>query len=277
MNSVEESGPAALLGLKPSVSPSIYPSKRTRLLIDNNIMDEALIGAVFKREALWNPSDELHKNGVVLKKLWEDVAEELNKDGKYAVQMKYIKGRWKNLRAYFFKEYRKVGGKQHSAHGAEEISTSTWRLFDELKFLKNTTGVPHRDSSLLADSDTRSTADEGTMSCEEEIESSPLTLQPQRKKIRIPGNSKTDEKLLEIERKKIEIFEKESERERNGDHHFFESLLPYMAQIPLIRKLRLRSRIQDLILNELESLQSDISQPLTHFQSLQNNISQPNP
>jgi hypothetical protein len=42
--------------------------------MDNN-MDEALIAAVFRREALWNPSDELHKNAVVLKKLWEDVAQ----------------------------------------------------------------------------------------------------------------------------------------------------------------------------------------------------------
>jgi hypothetical protein len=42
-------------------------------------------------------------------------------------------------------------------------------------------------------------------------------------------------------------------------------------------QVRLRSRIQDLILNELESLQSDIPQPLTHVQSLQNNISQPHP
>jgi hypothetical protein len=44
--------------------------------------DEALTAAVFKRETLWNPSEKLHKNGLVLKKLWEDVAEELNKIGK---------------------------------------------------------------------------------------------------------------------------------------------------------------------------------------------------
>ena len=30
--------------------------------------DEALIAAVFKTETLWNPSENLHKNALVLKK-----------------------------------------------------------------------------------------------------------------------------------------------------------------------------------------------------------------
>ena len=46
-------------------------------------MDEILIASVFKREPLWNPANELHKNAVVLKKLWEEVAVEVEKDGKY--------------------------------------------------------------------------------------------------------------------------------------------------------------------------------------------------
>jgi hypothetical protein len=40
----------------------------------------------------------------------------------------------------------------------------------------------------------------------------------------------------------------------NPSDELHRNAVPYMAQIPLIRKLRLRSRIQDLILNELESL-----------------------
>lgn len=45
-------------------------------------MDEILIASVFKREPLWKPSSKLHKNAVVLKKLWEEVAVEVGKDGK---------------------------------------------------------------------------------------------------------------------------------------------------------------------------------------------------
>ena len=44
--------------------------------------DEALIAAVFRRVTVWNTSDKIHKNALVLKKLWEEVAEELNKSGK---------------------------------------------------------------------------------------------------------------------------------------------------------------------------------------------------
>ncbi|XP_069680778.1 uncharacterized protein [Periplaneta americana] len=186
----------------------------------------------------------------------------------------------------FLKECRKVG-KPHSGDGAYEITTSTWRLFDQLKFLKNTTALLHRDSSLLADSDTCSTAHEATMSCKGKVQSSPLSLHshsamtalPQRKKTRSTrsSTSKRNEQLLEIEKRKIEILQKESEKECNDDYHFFESLLPYMAHIPLIRKLKLRCRIQDLILNELESLQSDIPQHLAHLQSWQNDILLPHP
>lgn len=46
-------------------------------------MEEILIASVFKREPLWNPAHELHKNVVILKKLWEEVAIEVEKDGKY--------------------------------------------------------------------------------------------------------------------------------------------------------------------------------------------------
>lgn len=46
-------------------------------------MDELLIASVFKREPLWNPGSELHKNAVILKKLWEEVVVEVEKDGKY--------------------------------------------------------------------------------------------------------------------------------------------------------------------------------------------------
>jgi hypothetical protein len=44
--------------------------------------DDALIAAVFKRKKVWDPSEKLHKNALVLKKLWEDVTEKLNKSGK---------------------------------------------------------------------------------------------------------------------------------------------------------------------------------------------------
>lgn len=67
----------------------MHPCKQTcwffvaRREVRKKTMEEILIASVFKREPLWNPAHELHKNVVILKKLWEEVAIEVEKDGKY--------------------------------------------------------------------------------------------------------------------------------------------------------------------------------------------------
>lgn len=43
---------------------------------------ENVIAEVYRRKPLWDPSEDVHKNVSVLKKLWEQVAEALGKDGK---------------------------------------------------------------------------------------------------------------------------------------------------------------------------------------------------
>lgn len=45
-------------------------------------MDDQLISAVFLREALWNPMHKQPKNANYLKKMWDEVVREMNKDGK---------------------------------------------------------------------------------------------------------------------------------------------------------------------------------------------------
>lgn len=67
--------------------------------------------------------------------------------------------------------------------------------------------------------------------------------------------------LLEIEKKRLEILEKECAREKSDDLLFFESLLPYMKDIPPARKLRIRSKIQELILTEIESVEPKQEMP----------------
>lgn len=51
-------------------------------LFEVNTMDELIIAVVFTKEAIWNPAHPLYKNVGVLKKLWLEVANEVNKDGK---------------------------------------------------------------------------------------------------------------------------------------------------------------------------------------------------
>ena len=45
---------------------------------------EELISAVFHRRPLWDPTDPLHENVGVLKKLWDDIYKKLNIAGTVA-------------------------------------------------------------------------------------------------------------------------------------------------------------------------------------------------
>lgn len=74
------------------------------------------------------------------------------------------------------------------------------------------------------------------------------------------NRTENNDQLLEIEQKKLEIFERESIKVKSDDLLFFESLLPYLEYIPLRRKLRLRSKIQELILVEIEAVENNIHQ-----------------
>lgn len=51
--------------------------------MENQTSIENLISEVYRRRPLWDPSDDLHKNVSVLKKLWDQVAEDQGKDGEF--------------------------------------------------------------------------------------------------------------------------------------------------------------------------------------------------
>lgn len=153
-----------------------------------------------------------------------------------------------------------------------------------LKSKKNQSESSARDSNLSTDNDdnysitTDTTLEElqnpgsvQTNSISETITSDTLESQSysqtsKRKKIRM-NRTENNDQLLVIEKKKLEILERESIKEKSDDLLFFESLLPYMENIPLRRKLRLRSKIQDLILAEIEAVENNIQQsvPVIHI------------
>lgn len=148
-----------------------------------------------------------------------------------------------------------------------------------LKSKKNQSESSARDSNLTTDNDdnysitTNTTLEElqNPSSASETITSDTLESQSysqrsQRKKIRM-NRTENNDQLLEIEKKKLEILQRESIKEKSDDLLFFESLLPYMENIPLRRKLRLRSKIQELILVEIEAIENNIQQsvPVLHI------------
>ncbi|XP_068623177.1 uncharacterized protein [Battus philenor] len=226
-------------------------------------MDNILIDAVYRREPIWNPDNDLHKNSNVLKKLWQEVADEVNKDAKSS------KTRWKNLRAYFVKECTKV--KSRSVEGGE--ATSSWQYFDQLQFLRSTLPGSNRLINYTPDGEYNGdeifiTNYDGTMaypetwspgqSSSETSYTTPSTRKRKLKALASTNESSTyNETLLELERKKLKILENDLARGSNDDLLFFESLLPYMREIPVDRKLQLRSKIQDLICSEFKEIQQN--------------------
>nr|XP_024220028.1 uncharacterized protein LOC112211929 [Halyomorpha halys] len=179
--------------------------------------------------------------------------------------MKTVKGRWKNLRTYFFRECKKI--EKHSWDESGAITTSYWHLFNRMQFLKTAIGVSQRDSSLpgqgIIDDPLSTTAEEDATY---DMPTTPMSAEssysfniPVRKRKHSIDLSAQFEELLEMERKKTEFLQKETDRPMNDDRLFFESLLPYLKNIPKIRKLGLRIKIQELILSELENLPSSSS------------------
>ncbi|XP_030029420.2 uncharacterized protein LOC115446778 [Manduca sexta] len=212
-------------------------------------MDNLLIEAVHRRDPLWNSSNEHHKNSNILKKLWEEVAEEVQGD------VKTLKTRWRNLRAYYIKECQKIEKSRGN-------SSSSWQYFDKLRFITNNMPI----SNIL-----KYNCEESYMSMSQnycnpvEFLESPSPVpsslsdsgtSPARKNKSVnKTNLNANDTIADLKRRKIEILEKEAIRRSNDDLLFFESLLPYLSEIPRIRKLQLRSKIHELIVNELVELE----------------------
>lgn len=67
----------------------------------------------------------------------------------------------------------------------------------------------------------------------------------------------TAAKVLEIETRKVELLEKEMNAEEDPNLLFFKSLLPFMKPFTPTQTLRVRGKVQDMILKEYEAMQQD--------------------
>lgn len=173
------------------------------------------------------------------------------------VSVKSLKTRWKNLRTYFIKECQKLEKSKNKYGGG----IRTWQYFDQLQFLKNSTSVLNKIAEDDDDDEYYNEYCDASLFLEQ---SSPahssvsdnLTLAQQMKRPH-EINDQNEDQLLELKRRKIELLEKDIIRRENSDLLFFESLLPYIKDIPPKKKLHLRLKIQELIMKELESLEND--------------------
>ncbi|XP_076045701.1 uncharacterized protein LOC143027942 [Oratosquilla oratoria] len=246
---------------------------------------EEIISAVFQRREVWDPVDPLHKNVGALRKCWDDISKKLN------ITEKAAKGKWKNLRDYYRQELRKQSSKRSGA-GADDVGTSTWPYFRQMSFLKDILNPDSRNSNLTHD-ETASVLDEEDVNVEyghetqfseashyeESVPPSPRPSSPpnipyttasgpstsrefnarqiiKRLPPRLEYINKKNDELIAIEKRKLELLENEQKDTEDEDLHFFKSITPYMKKLPGIKRLRVRTQMQNLLLQELEQLEN---------------------
>lgn len=76
---------------------------------------------------------------------------------------------------------------------------------------------------------------------------------PRKKKNK---RNSTLHKLVQLKSEELRYYKRSSKKFQNDDYHFVMSLLPYIKQLPIHRKLHVRTKIQQLVTDEYDELHS---------------------
>lgn len=141
--------------------------------------------------------------------------------------------KWKNLRDLFKKEIKKFG--------PVEAYTGRWRHFDMMKFISRSSGnVSKTNEGSDVETKAEINSDEEEYEFEVEDEQEP----ERNNEVEVYLDEAYEEDPIPDKRAKITTDE-------DYDVMFLKSLAPYFRQLDPIRKLVVRSRMQDMLLNEI--------------------------
>lgn len=186
------------------------------------------------------------------------------------------KAKWKNLRDTFRNELKKTQQQRSGDEGGSQ-NDSTWPWFKSMIFLKDIM-TPRKMLSNIKQTTTIENLVNPEDSMTDEIElvnnnTSPFncdlndsgpsmsgsgeinqSMPPSIKKT-AKKRSSTDTQLIEIEKQKLKLIEKQwSTAESHDDnYHFSMSILPMMRSLPQDAQLRVRIKMQEILLNEIEN------------------------
>lgn len=181
------------------------------------------------------------------------------------------------MRDYYRLELRKLE-KQKSGNKTDQATmTSTWPHFTVMSFLKDIlkSGTrcsdiseetypqkPEREITVYEADDSQVTVIKSEPSVQSTRPSSSASNDelsaPKKKRLR-PGTEsiiKKNEDIIDLEKKKPASMDKERVGEEDDDLLYLKSLLPHIKSLPRIRRLRLRSKFQELIIQEVEQMES---------------------
>lgn len=185
------------------------------------------------------------------------------------------KTKWKYLRDTFRAELRKT---QQQRSGDEGGSTfhSSWPWFESMSFLKDvmaprrmtsnlsqdTSSTPEDrddpDEIIAQDSNINVTAlntDDNAPGPSSDNSERILTMPPPPSRPSKKKRSATDIDLVNIEREKLKLIEKQMSTSQTQDdnYHFVMSLLPTMRKLSPASQLRARIKFQQILLDEMNS------------------------
>lgn len=202
-----------------------------------------------------------------------------------------VKKKWKNLRDSFGKELRKIPVGRSGDEGPSNLETyTTWPHFNAMLFLRDQM-KPRKAGGNLSVSDggnltefedtqeaeNHQECDAGTISYELNESNCPDTYeveyvaeipqastQPSNK---MRKRSVLQEKLVDIEARKLKLLEKRAKKSSNAeedeDEAFFKSLLPHVRKLAPEEKLEFRMDVQRLVQKHVYSKSRLLNSPNT--------------
>ncbi|XP_059051590.1 uncharacterized protein LOC131846329 [Achroia grisella] len=181
-----------------------------------------LIKEVRERPCLWNSNHEDYNDRLQTFTSWKQIKETLN------IPEDALRVKWKNLRDTFKRELRKCNPE------SPEHYNGKWIFFKYMWFIQEpndvTNEIPVTDQSLDND---------------EDFEDYYLIPKPE------PIEAEYLEEFANIEEDPVPAKKRKKSDDNEYDLMFLKSLAPYFKDLDPIRKLVLRSKMQDMVLNEI--------------------------
>ncbi|XP_045771582.1 transcription factor Adf-1-like [Maniola jurtina] len=196
-----------------------------------------IVQEVHKRPCLWNPDDENHNNRARMAVAWEEITSALN------IPEPLVKAKWKIMRDIFKREMKRC---KMNSHGKFQY-TGKWRHFKLLWFVHK-----NKEAQLVQcdpAEDSYSSTEENNI--KEEVIDNNSTDVDESHDHNVPFEESNMLTLdFEPEQDPLPVQRRQSS-EDDYDLMFLKSLVPYFRELDPVRKLRLRSTILDIIINEI--------------------------
>ncbi|XP_025163181.1 uncharacterized protein LOC105184943 isoform X2 [Harpegnathos saltator] len=198
-------------------------------------INELIIHYVRNRPQLWDLNDKCYRNNGLKKKLWCEVAHELN------MTEEFVKNRWRNLRDRYIKEKKKSVTKS----GQAAVHFVPWSFMEHLHFLSDTVEPRKTITNFeslehpLSRSDTSPTSLE-TFQSEEYMYNIQEEFQAKRQ-LSETGIDAVDEAILNL------VGKQNSADTMNSDDLFYLSISRDSQQLNVNAKLRLKTLVLQVL------------------------------